>query len=285
MNVQWVKKIIPVSARRWMKKIQRAIFSFIDSRKPFLREVSYLGFRVFYTPSSGLIERIRPGSFFDMYEPELCQALIGELQKYQDPVFLDIGANIGLVSLTIYKHVPKVHIYAFEPGPSQYKLFSVTRFANRLDAPIDLYNVALGNLTGFADFYTYGEGDAAGDGFIDTGRSGRPLQKIPVSVMTLDTWWDLNQKPKIHVVKMDVEGAELLVLQGGEKFFAECKPVIYFELSNFNLKVYPHSAMDILGWFTRAQYSLYALTGEQCTMQNLAELMEKTDTFIAKSTY
>jgi precorrin-6B methylase 2 len=53
---------------------------------------------------------------------ELCAGIPG-------PVIIDVGANIGLMSLNLYEFIPHSKIYAFEPGPFQ---FSPSKANNRI---------------------------------------------------------------------------------------------------------------------------------------------------------
>jgi len=58
-----------------------------------------------------------------------------------------------------------------------------------------------------------------------------------ITVKRLDDIWKSQGYPKVSFVKMDVEGAEPLVLEGGSKFFQEVKPVICCEVKSQRLKL------------------------------------------------
>ena len=149
----------------------------------------------------------------DLYEPELVAALWTEMEHRQARVFLDIGANIGLISLAVLKRFPRLRIEAFDPGPHQCQLFTATIQYNRLESQIHLHQVALGDREGETDFFVHADEHVSGDGLVDTGRAGS-AKKIQVPMQRLDVWWRGAGKPDIPVVKIDTEGAELLVLKG-----------------------------------------------------------------------
>ena len=69
---------------------------------------------------------------------------------------------------------------------------------------------------------------------------------IKVKTRTIDDWWIETGRPDIDLVKMDIEGAELLVLKGGGEFFSHVLPILLFELNTENLKPYPYDARDII---------------------------------------
>jgi precorrin-6B methylase 2 len=58
--------------------------------------------------------------------------IVAELTKAATPTFLDVGANIGLMTLNVLASVPSARIHAFEPGPDQRSLLERTIAANRL---------------------------------------------------------------------------------------------------------------------------------------------------------
>ena len=106
------------------------------------RDILYKGVKLFYSNHTSIVERfIREGD----YEPAIQNEIVNELQKYVNPVFLDIGANIGMISLGIRSKIPQCLIYAFEPAPHQFNLFRKTIQFNQLSNRITLYNIALSN--------------------------------------------------------------------------------------------------------------------------------------------
>lgn len=191
---------------------------------------------------------------------------------------MDIGANIGLIALGVLTHDPNIHIHAFEPGSSRIFL-AKTIAANHL--PITLWPLALSNHIGEELFVSHNSDLSGMDGLMDTRRVGTgKLVKVPVT--TLDAWWIPRGQPRVDVIKIDTEGAELWVLQGATKLIQSCRPVIYLEIEEQNLKVYPYQSTDILHWFVGHQYRLQALGGENCDPSNLARLISRTDTFVGR---
>jgi len=252
--ILWSKNLI-----KWgFNKLYRESFKFIDNFRPFIQTINYIGFNVYYSKGTSLIRKIRESGF---YEKEVCDSIVNELVKVKNPVFLDVGANIGLISLYIISKIPNIHIYAFEPGPHQNQLFKKTIFANKLADKITLYNDALSYKVGKANFMVHNTKVASLDGFFDTDRVGE-VNFVEVSVTTIDEWLESAGYPAVNVVKIDTEGAELWILEGGLNMIHQNKPVIFLEIWYKNLIKYPYNAKSILDKLSLNNYSLYTLNGD-----------------------
>ena len=214
----------------------------VDERLPHgRRSIRYHGYDVVYSRGNSLVERIKTQG---EYEPRVCQAIVHALEESETRTFVDIGANIGLVSLAVLAGVPDASVFAFEPGPHQHALLAETIRLNRLEDRLSLYPWALADKSGTATFAVHSTVHAAGDGLIDTGRSGT-ARYVPVRTETLDHWWHDHARPPIAVAKIDVEGAELLTLRGADSVIRHCRPTIVLEISEDNLRLYPYGPEDV----------------------------------------
>lgn len=279
----FLKRISPEPIRKIARNIRTISYSYFDNYKDYLSNIRYLGFIVYYTKGAGLINRIRFGNTNSVYEFDLVNSICTKLKNKANPIFLDIGANIGLISLAVIKEVPDVKVFSFEPGYVAYKSFDTTIFANKLEAKLKLSNLALSDSTGSIDFFSHEDSDTSGDGFIDTGRAKSLAKKITVKTDTLDNWLENQKLNKIDLIKIDVEGAELLVLKGASISLKKYKPIIFLEISKENLKVYPYNEADILNYLESIDYSLYDLKNIKCSEGNISDMIKNGDTFMAMS--
>lgn len=160
---------------------------------------------------------------FGLYERHELELLFSFLQPlrdvFADGLALDIGANIGNHSLYFARRFRRVH--AFEPNPSTVDLL---RFNSRWVDNVTVHPIGLGDEAGecelFEDTENLGGSTIAwGDG---TSRRG-----IRVAVRRLDEL-DLDVD-RLCFVKIDVEGFEARVLQGGAETLARAQPVVVFE--------------------------------------------------------
>jgi FkbM family methyltransferase len=278
MNIKnIVKKITPAPIWNFLRHYKAIIFDRLSNFGHSVCSIKYCGFDLFYLPGDLLVKKIRNNKIF---EQKMCDKIEKELHSSNSNTFMDIGSNIGLISLYVSSKIKNISIYAFEPGPNQSKMFEKTILKNNLNS-ISLYKIALGNEDKSVTFVSHYSPDSSGDGLVDTGRAGQP---IPVSVpmMRLDTWWKKNNEPQIDVMKIDTEGSELLILQGAMVMIQSTKPIIYIEIEPKNIKVYPYTRDDLFLWFQYNNYSLYTLDNELCTHTNFASFIGKYDTYIAR---
>jgi FkbM family methyltransferase len=237
----------------------------------------YRGFELHFSRGTSLLEWIRDGR---IYEPDVSRQLVSALKSRKPSLCLDIGANIGLMTLNVLAEVPDARVVAFEPGPHQAELLGRTVTANDLGGHVTIVQSALSNRPGKAEFAVHKTRHASGDGFFDTKRSGR-TRTTEVSVTTLDEWWRSTGQPQIDAIKIDTEGAELWVLQGGQAALEQCRPLVVFELHPMNLRVYPYEAADILHFLEQHGYAISTLTGVEVTKKNLEQLLVSANDYVA----
>lgn len=274
-----LKKFVPTFFWEAARRGVIAVSGALDRIGPQVRNTGYSGFRLFYNRGNSIIERLRREPIF---EPDLCASIEEELKKKDAPVFLDIGANLGLISLYLLAKVPDLKVFAFEPGPAQAELLERTVRSNGLRSRLILAKTALSDTAGLQTFYVHPKRDMSKDGLRDTQR-GEKTVKIEVEVVTLDSWWKKAGSPRIDVVKLDTEGSELLVLRGAKEFLTTVRPVLYLEIEPLNLKAYPYGAPDIYRYITSLGYALSTLDGVTVIESNLEKcLADGHDSFAAR---
>ena len=162
------------------------------------------------------------------YEPEL-QAALRELIP-PGAVIYDVGANIGYVSLLLAKAAgEKGHVYAFEALPGNVEQWRRNVALNGMEDRLSLYAGAVTRSAGEVRFLVHasgGMGKAAGS----AGRADQYQSEISVPGISLDEFVYGQGKPPPQVVKMDIEGGEVLALPGMRRVLAEARPLMLMEL-------------------------------------------------------
>ncbi len=155
-------------------------------------------------------------------------------------VIFDVGANHGRFA----KHLAALHkrsctLYAFEP--IDYNLEMLRLVVGRMPN-VTIEPVALSNTEGQHDiFLPYKKASGRlshGSAHLgtDTGRRSFGTSTAPdvcrTSIRTtrLDDWAERHALDRLDLMKIDVEGAEALVIEGGMDTIARFKPAIYAEL-------------------------------------------------------
>lgn len=127
------------------------------------------------------------------------------------PVIVDAGAHIGISTLYFAKHFPTAQIIAIEPNPITRELLENNIWNNRLEDRISVLAVALSNQTGSAPLYHLPNKEwQLNANLTPQAWNGDKLsESLEVETVTLSS---LITQP-IDIVKLDIEGAELLVLK------------------------------------------------------------------------
>ncbi len=133
-------------------------------------------------------------------------------------VFFDIGANIGMVCLPIAKSNRTLDIHAFEPEPATATALKANVELNGLASSIKVNQIALSNANGNIDFnVTGGAGHGTHSIFQQVNENHSAI--IQVQTLQMETYCHENSVIP-NVIKIDVEGAEGLVLEGMQDVLA-----------------------------------------------------------------
>lgn len=141
----------------------------------------------------------------------------------------DIGANVGVFAVAA-GHLSRAPVLAIEADPFLAGLLGKTSARNR-DLHIDILCVAIGDRDGVAQFRVAGRGRASSGiagGELST-QHGESRQVLHVPMLTLDRLLDDFAAPQF--IKVDVEGAELLLLAGASRLLREVRPIFLIEVS------------------------------------------------------
>ena len=140
-----------------------------------------------------------------------------DLMRFMNPklnlTIFDVGANKGDESRRYLKMFPQSKIHAFEPGKACYKdLNRLTLQENRFS----FYNIGLGDNDGYCKF---------NESMYTTISSCLPLEKDndnvtvteKITIRSLDSFCSEKQIGHIDLIKIDVQGYDLRVLEGSSK--------------------------------------------------------------------
>ncbi len=147
--------------------------------------------------------------------------------------FIDIGANIGLFSLLASKKIgDKGKVICFEPAPETYRRLNENIELNHIKN-IESRNVGLSDKDDELKFYISDTGFDAWNSFAPT-NDYKLRKSIDIKVSTLDKELENLDKSTIKLIKIDVEGWEKFVLQGGKSFFENYSPIVMVEFTEEN---------------------------------------------------
>jgi len=160
----------------------------------------------------------------DWFEPEL--PFLRELARPGMTV-LDIGANFGVFALSLAKAVgPEGEVFAFEPSATTASYLRVSNAENGFEH-LRLFQLALSNRVGSAVL----SGGAPELKAISFDPACAP-EGARVNVMTLDDWAAERTIGSIDIVKLDAEGEEANIIEGGAGVFGALSPVVMLEIKH-----------------------------------------------------
>ena len=196
---------------------------------------------------------------------------IKTINKVKGHTIIDVGGFVGDSALVLSELMPNV-IYSFEPIQRNFQNMLKTISLNKLENVIPV-NFGLGNQTTLVDMY------------VSTGGGGSSFEKRQgmtyienndtVKITTLDEYVNREKICDIAMIKVDIEGAEPLFLEGAKQTICNQKPILL-------ISIY-HNAHDffelkplIESWNLGYTFSVYKPVFENTTSETLliAEVLQ-----------
>ena len=171
----------------------------------------------------------------------------------QNDVIVDIGANIGFMSISAAKKCKKGHVIAVEPHPDTYNLLIENIEKNKL-SNIKSFNLAIGEKNGEINFSNFSNDDQ--NQVIEAGENG-----LKVKMLTLDELLAPISKDQIAVLKIDVEGYEKFVLLGAKATLKHTMAV-YIEIGDLNFAQFRYLSSDLINQLESEDFKVYNFIGD-----------------------
>ncbi|MEH2136370.1 FkbM family methyltransferase [Nostoc sp.] len=185
-------------------------------------------------------------------------------------VIFDVGANIGLYSISLGEKLKKKgvksQIWAFEPVASNFNRLANLVEINQLTNIIYPVSTALGNQEGEIQLCMVDEQNNSSTGNAFLLKKGLVNKEKPTcsSLITkLDNFVEKNNISKCDIIKVDIEGAEMDFLLGGLNFIKKTRPIIYGEFNPYWVQHFGYSFVEIAELVIPWEYKLYQQVGRK----------------------
>ena len=152
------------------------------------------------------------------------------LQTHSKGIIFDIGANVGLMTILFARYAEKV--FCFEPFPQNISLLYRTLEVNHINNATIIPCAVSDSF----EYSSFERGESCSSGKLKINGNQ------PAITVSIDGFAEAY-KVFPNFIKIDVEGGEMSVLKGGERFFLKYKPIIILDIHGEELRV---SCLDYL---------------------------------------
>jgi FkbM family methyltransferase len=206
---------------------------------------------------------------YELYKSQFEASYIGSLKAFVRPnsIVIDVGANVGFFTRFFGEWVKETgYVIAIEPESENLL---------RLARQIERYN--LGNWVKVLPVGAAAENGQAmlvldGD---NPANHKIGAQGVKIDVISLDSLLK-SHTLDISFIKIDVQGAELLVLQGAVKIIERFHPSFIVEIHEPSLADFNVKAEDVLSFLTNLGYSMHLLEkGRLSAPLNVSDILNK----------
>lgn len=187
--------------------------------------------------------------------------------------FVDIGANIGLMSIVASKVVgSEGKIYSFEPHPNTVKILRFNVNLNSIKN-IEIIEKGVGSKSGEAKIYDRWDVNRGGASLLS---SSSKQESYDIHIVSLD---EVFENIDVNMIKIDIEGFELEALKGAVKILsAENPPILIVECTQ-ETEHQDYSREELYSWLknTNSRFKFYKLKGSKSRKSKLIEITDKSE--------
>jgi FkbM family methyltransferase len=178
---------------------------------------------------------------------------IGQLRRFVAPgsCAIDVGANIGLFTLNFARWVGDGGgVIAIEPETRNFHSLQRRITASRYAARVSAIQAAAAETPGTLNLDV--NPDHPGDHKLGT-------EGTPTTAVTLDGLLAERGNPPVSMIKIDVQGAEMRVLQGASILLQRSHPTLFVEVDDNALRKQGSTAQEVVSFLTALGYRAYRL--------------------------
>jgi FkbM family methyltransferase len=217
---------------------------------------------------------------YGVYEPEESPVLLASAAGAQ--VVFDIGANAGFYSLHWLSRLAQGgQVHAFEPVPSTYARLARNVELNSAADRIHINNFGMGDEPKKISIFLP-EFSGSGAASIKNLHPEEKSIEVEVSIDTLDRYFAAAKLDRLDLVKVDVEGAELMVLQGGRQTLSRHQPLLFLELLRKWSKPFGYHPNDVIALLSEFGYDCCSFeNGKLIRFHTVTDETRQTNFFFA----
>jgi len=246
----------PLQRKIWIGRVSLPLRNAILANRPV--SVSIGGVPVFLLPQGATAGDIWAGVRCESHE-----VLFILTALKPGMIFFDVGANAGLFTISAAKKIDAKGVFAFEPCSATCELLTRNLLLNGL-TDVNVVQNALGDSVGEGVLQINARGN---DGLNTLGQATHPSSQVvgreDVRITTVDVFMKLQNVPRVDVMKVDIEGAELMMFRGARDLLERAdSPLILYEGFGSLTRGFGYHPVEILWFLESCGYTLFLLDSE-----------------------
>lgn len=255
----WLKAVrlytynTPVNKGKY--RLYETALSFCKYRPDSIRTEVKDGRRFWVNLTTGMQETV---FFLGEFEKAITKIAASLIRK--GDVCLDVGANFGWYTTLFYTHAgDEGAVHSFEPVPATFR--ELKRNFELLGSPENVFinNLAVGDREGTVSINVFEDLPTGHASLSSQGRSDAAV--FECRMVTLDSYMEAQGAREVNFVKVDIEGAELMFLNGAKTLFRQdVPPIILMEMAlqtTSNFGYVPNDLIEFIN--SQAEYDFYAV--------------------------
>lgn len=199
-------------------------------------------------------EGVRPDFWYlGSIEPDVTPVFLRQLRKIPpNSCFVDVGANRGYYSLI----AARTHrVFAFEPNPGPLANLRESVALNAFEN-VTLIQAAVSDSSGLGRLHIH-ESVTELSSLVQIHDDLN--SHVEVETVTLDEYFRGFPDVKVGLIKMDIQGAELLALRGASEMLERQRPVLIVEEWPYGAAGFGYEMSDLKAFLTGLRYRLYRI--------------------------
>ncbi len=193
--------------------------------------------------------------WYGIYEAETAEVFLQNVQ--QGTIVLDIGANVGYYSILAASKAINGRVFAFEPNALLHSQIQNSLRFNNFEN-VQVVAAAVSNKHRQAALLYLSSADNKGMSALAT-PSNYSGQTTTIETITIDNWVADNNISRVDIIKMDIEGAETLALEGMRNTLIRFSPIVFMEVCDEVLQRQNSSAAAVFNFMSLLNYNAYGI--------------------------
>lgn len=211
--------------------------------------------------ASGLFSLPVTGEF-EKKETDVIRKLVNS-----EDICIDVGANFGYYTVLMAKYGKEVH--AFEPLTHTCKILQENISLNEC-CNVITNELALDKTESEKEIFLP---DIGISGSFKLHRYKKSFKKFVIRTVSLDKYAADLDLTSIDFIKADIEGAELLMLEGGSSVLAKFKPILFLEVQKSSTQLFGYFPSDLFKYLEQFGYeAFYAKKGGLVRLESYEDL-------------